>query len=139
MGRRYSTHGIAKDRVYDVQTAARIIGVSIGTFRKFPARGLKLVSTTRPILVRGEHLIEFLKEQAGANKQPCRPEQFFCMSCKAPRDALGRTADYIPNNTHTGRLQALCSVCESTVSKFSNPAKVRALKGALDILISGSV
>lgn len=136
MGRRYSVRGLAKDRVYDVPTAARIIGVSVGTFRKFPARGLRVVSRTRPILIRGEDLINFLQDQANANKQPTLPHQFFCMRCNGPKEALGGLADYVSLNTKTGRLKAICSGCEGVLSKFSSPAKVDELSDKLEIVVN---
>ncbi|MEO0357376.1 MAG: hypothetical protein AAF386_03595 [Pseudomonadota bacterium] len=136
MGRRYGTKGLAKDRVYDFQQASRIVGVSMSTFRKFPMKGLRVISDKRPKLVRGEDLMIFLQKQAEASRQPCRPEQFYCMRCKGPRDALGGMADYVPTNDMTGRLQAFCASCEGPCSKFASPKTLHHLSENLEIQIS---
>ncbi len=136
MAKRYSTRGLAKDRVYTVKTASRILHITEGTFRKFFDRGLRAATTSRPILIRGADLIKFLENLAKANKQPCRPEQFYCMRCKGPQDALGQIADYRPNNAKTGRLEALCEGCGGSLSKFSSPRRVEDLAPLLDIQIS---
>lgn len=136
MGRRYSIKGLAKDRVYDFQQASRIIGVSMSTFRKFPKKGLRVISEKRPKLVRGEDLIMFLQKQAEANRQPCRPEQFYCMRCKGPRNALGGMADYVPTNHLTGRLQAFCESCDGPCSKFASPRTLQHISAKLEIQIN---
>ncbi|MGB0798094.1 MAG: hypothetical protein ACPGRD_02075 [Planktomarina sp.] len=138
MAKRYSTRGLARDRVYDIPTAARIIGVTVGTFRKYPSRGLRLASSRRPVLIRGADLIKFLNGQAIAKRQPGRPDQFYCMRCKGQQDALGAMADYLPINSKTGRLVAFCAGCERTVSKFSSPQKAGELVALLDIAFSDS-
>lgn len=134
MPKRYSSKGINKDRVYDFKTAARTIGVSLGTFRKYPRRGLRVVVDQRPQLVRGADLIYFLRMQSNAKKQPIQPHQLYCMSCGGPKEALGALVDYIPLTENTGRLEALCETCERPISKFSSPAKVAELSNKLEII-----
>ena len=68
MARRFSSRGICKDRVYTIKMAARIIGVSEATFRKWTKDGLRLIADQRPYLVRGADLIEFLVKREAANK-----------------------------------------------------------------------
>ena len=118
MARRFSSRGICKDRVYTIKIAARIIGVSEATFRKWSNAGLRQITDQRPYLIRGADLIEFLTKREAANKVTMAKGQFFCMRCKAPRDPSDGSISYQPTTESTGRLRAICGVCGCKVGQF---------------------
>jgi len=123
MARRFPTRGISKDRVYTIKMAARTIGVSEQTFRQWPKDGLRLILDKRPYLVRGADLIDFLKKREKANKVPTGKGQFYCMTCKAPRDLSEGSVAYKATTAMTGRLSGLCAVCGGKLGQFCNAAK----------------
>ncbi len=133
MGRRYSPRGISKDRVYTFKLAARIVGVSEATFRKWPDKGLKVIKEKRPFLVRGADLIEFLEKRQAANKQPMTKTQFFCMRCKAPRDPLGGVIAYSPTTVLTGRISGLCTFCGGKIGRFCKSSDLENLGATLTV------
>lgn len=118
MARRYSTRGLAKNRVYTLKLAARTIGVSEATIRKYSNQGLRVIRDSRPYLVRGEDLIEFLQKRRAANRNGMAVGQFFCMTCKAPRDAAQGSTAFTAYTLQTGRLSGLCGVCGGKVGRF---------------------
>lgn len=118
MGKRVSTRGLSKDRVYILKTAARIIGVSEATFRRWPKEGLRIISDQRPYLVRGADLIAFLKKREAANKVIMQEGQFYCMHCKAPTNPRNGSATFRQSTALTGRLSAVCGVCGGKVGRF---------------------
>jgi len=122
MARRFQTRGISKDRVYTIKMAARTVGVSEQTFRQWHKDGLHLISDKRPYLVRGADLIDFLKKREKANKVPMCKGQFFCMACKAPRDARKGSITYSATTALTGRLSGLCAVCGGKLGQFCRAA-----------------
>jgi hypothetical protein len=124
MARRFSKRGISKDRVYTIKLAARIVGVSEATFRKWPRDGLRLIADQRPFLVRGADLINFLQKRETANKVTMGKEQFYCMTCKAPRDPREGSVTYKPTTDLTGRLSGLCGACGGKVGRFCSAVNV---------------
>lgn len=133
MARRYSTRGISKARVYTFKQAARIVGVSEVTFRKWPSQGLKIISDKRPYLVCGDDLIEFLRKRQSTNKKHMRPDQFHCFGCRGPCDPEGKIAEFQPLTDLTGRLSAKCMACGNKVGRFCSTGEVQALGETLAI------
>lgn len=123
MARRINLRGISKDRVYTVKSAARIVGVSEQTFRKWSKEGLRLMTDQRPYLVRGADLIDFLKLREASAKIPLRPGQFFCMRCKEPRFPIEGSVTYRANTAKTGRLSGTCGTCNGKLGQFCSAVK----------------
>ncbi|QGX97471.1 DNA-binding protein [Roseovarius faecimaris] len=119
--KRYHVRGLCKSRVYTFKMAARIVGVSLTTFRKWPKQGLPVITDKRPYLVRGADLIDFLTKRIEQNRCPMGKRQFHCMTCHAPRDAETGSLAYTTQTTRTGRLSALCGTCGGKMGRFSNP------------------
>lgn len=118
MGRRYQTRGLSKDRTYTLKMAARTIGLSEATMRKYAKQGLRVIRDSRPYLVRGADLIEFLQKREAANRNDMADGQFFCMTCKAPRGAVQASITFETYSSLTGRLSGLCGVCGGKVGRF---------------------
>lgn len=118
MGRRYSTRGLSKDRTYTLKMAARTIGSSEATIRKYAKQGLRVIRDSRPYLVRGADLIEFLQKREAANRNEMAGGQFFCMTCKAPRSAVQASITFEAYSALTGRLSGLCGACGGKVGRF---------------------
>lgn len=116
--RRYSTRDISKDRVYTYKMAARIIGVTDATIRKYSKDGLRVMTDSRPYLVRGADLIGFLKKREAANRHDMSDGQCYCMRCKAPRDPDQTSIIYTPTTSLTGRLSGQCGVCGAKIGRF---------------------
>lgn len=134
MARRHSTRGISAARVYIYKQAARIIGVSEATFRKWPKQGLRVITDKRPFLVRGADLIEFLQKRQTASLKPTTKTQCFCMRCKMPREFRERAATYTPQSNLTGRLSGLCAECGCKIGRFCKGADVAELAALLVIV-----
>jgi hypothetical protein len=118
MGRRKQVRGISKDRVYTVKTAARLVGVSEHTFRKWAKDGLRLIKDKRPHLVRGADIIDYLARRKAQSRWKMAPDQFHCMRCKGPSDPQEGSVQYYPQTASTGRLSALCKVCSAKMGRF---------------------
>lgn len=118
MGRRYSARGLAKDRTYTLKVAARTIGSSETTIRKYEKQGLRVIRDSRPHLVRGADLIEFLHKREAAHRNAMASGQFYCMTCKAPRSAVQTSITFASYSSLTGRLSGLCDTCGGKIGRF---------------------
>ena len=117
MPRRVSAARVKANRSYSVEEAADIVGVTPQTIRHWIGRGLPAMTGTRPALILGCALKDFLARNERQRKQPLGTGEFFCFRCKQPRRAALGMADYAPLSPTHGRLNALCEVCETALSR----------------------
>ena len=136
--KRYCLRGVCKSRVYTFKLAARIVGVSLATFRKWPKEGLKVITDKRPFLVRGADLIDFLNRRMAANRHIMTKDQIFCMRCKAPRTPLSGTLAFTPHGKLTGRISARCSECRGKIGRFCSTSEMEERGETLGIAIKAS-
>ena len=61
------------------------------------------------------------------------PGELYCLRCRSPKSALGQMADCLPVTAMLGTLIAFCSVCEATMYRRVNLAKLERVRGKLDI------
>ena len=118
MGSRIRPQGVARDRTYTVALAARAVGVSEHTLRKWGKQGLRIIRDRRPHLVRGADLQEFIAKRRKGRRAKLGSGQFYCLRCKAPRAALAGSVVFTSTTALTGRLSGLCAGCGAKVVCF---------------------
>ena len=124
MAKRPNPRAIKAARTYTVEEAAIALGVSIGTVRAWVKSGLPLMKSQRPFLILGDALRSYLEKRNKAAKAPLRPDQLFCLSCKAGRRPMGLLVDCIPQTPNTARLFGLCEVCGGTCNRMISQTKI---------------
>lgn len=127
-------HRIKSHRSYTVDEAARALGVCKGTIRRWLKAGLLFLDDQKPVLIRGQDLKAFGKSRVKP-KQKCQLHECYCFRCKAPREAAGGMADYVPLTATNGNLKALCAVCHSMMCKRASKASLPALMAILDVTV----
>ena len=120
MAKRASAHLVKIHRSYTVDDAARLLGVSKGTVRRWLKNGLPAMQDRRPHLILGPELIRFLDGQRTPTRK-CEPHQCFCFKCRAPSDPALAELEYRPSNPTTGQLTALCERCSTVMHKAASP------------------
>ena len=85
--------GIKSLHTYTIQEAAEVSGVSDRTIRTWIKDGLQAMTKARPILIRGDALIAFIKTQRKARKKCVGQNEFYCLKCGAARKPGSRSAD----------------------------------------------
>ena len=118
--RRYNVRAIKATWPYTVQEIAELLGVHKNAVLRWLKDGLSADRGQRPFLIRGDVLIRFLKQRQDGRRRKCRPGEFFCFRCRAPREACLGIADIVIESPTRLRLQALCAVCETPVNKMQN-------------------
>ena len=118
MAKRVSARRVKIHRQYTYDSAADALGVTVQTVRTWRPLGLAVLDSQKPHLILGHELKRFLETREPKARQRLAPDQFYCMSCRAPRVPYGAMADYVPFNLVRGRLEALCAVCETPCNKF---------------------
>ncbi len=132
-----SWRAIKSHRSYTVDEAARALGLTKGTVRRWIRNGqLPALTDKRPHLIRGEDLKAFLKARK-ASKAKCRPDELYCVKCRAPRTPKGRQAQISAFNTTSGNLRGLCPICGTRMHKRVSLAHLPELQKHLRILPHG--
>lgn len=88
-----------------------LFGVHKNTVRAWLKCGLKQIDNRRPILIQGCQLSSFLYARRNRARQRCRPGQFYCVRCRAPKSSAARLADYLPITPNSGNLRGICIDC----------------------------
>lgn len=124
MARRKSWRAIKRHRSYNVYEASRTLGRSKGTIRRWIKDGLPALEDERPMLIMGQDLIDFLKQNSKP-AQKCAPHECYCFKCKAPRAPAFDALEYWPSGPNNGQLRALCAVCTTIMHKAASQAVLR--------------
>lgn len=120
-------------RNYTIEEIARLLGTHRNTVRAWIRVGLPTCDDKRPMLILGSDLTAFLKARRTKKKQPCRPGEFYCVRCRAPKFPLGDYADYQAITDKTGNLMAICPDCDCVMNRRVSLAKVGRVQGRIDI------
>lgn len=134
MGKRQPNHRLVKiHRSYTVEEIANLFGNHKNTVRHWVKDGLATTDDKRPMLILGHVLVAFLKTRREKNKQTCKPDELYCVRCRAPKSPAGSMAEYSPITEKYGNLTAICPDCDAIMNRRVNLARVRELSGNIDI------
>jgi hypothetical protein len=95
--------------------------------------GLPTSDNRRPTLVLGHRLAAFLQARRAKGKQPCQPEEIYCVRCRTPRFPQGGWAEYQPVTEKFGNLTAICPNCDSIMNRRISMANLGQVRSKLDI------
>jgi len=136
MSKRHPNPRLAKiHRNYTVEEVASVFAVHRNTVREWVKRGLPTSDDRRPMLILGADLVAFLRARRVKNKRTCEPGEMYCVRCRAPRAPAGDMADYLPVTATLGNLIAICSACEAMMYRRVSLAKLKQVRGKLDITL----
>lgn len=134
MAKRHPNHRRVKThRSYTVEEVAGLFGIHKNTVCNWIKNGLAAIDSKRPTLIQGSVLVEYLQARRTKNKQSCKPGELYCVRCRVPRPAAEDMADYSPVNEKTGNLTAICPVCDTLMNRRVSLAKIRQIRGNMDI------
>jgi hypothetical protein len=122
--RTYDVRRISSDLSYSVRDVVQILGVHPNTVRGWFHVGLPRIEECHPWLVHGSALIRFLADRQKARKRPCSPDEFYCLGCRAPRQAGERVANITILNEKKLILSALCPICDCRMNRVGSVARL---------------
>ncbi len=134
MATRRPNYRLAKiHRNYTVDEVARLYGVRRNTVRDWIKRGLPTIDRTRPMVILGRALAQFLKARGLQNKQTCQSGELYCVRCRVPKTPAGDMADYEELTATLGNLVGICPTCGCIMNRRVNLDKLERVSGNLDI------
>jgi hypothetical protein len=105
------------------------------TVRTWLKTGLQPIDDRRPILIQGRQLAGFLHLRREHRRRHCRPDEFYCFRCRAPKVSAARKADYLPLTASSGNLRALCADCGTRMYRRVSFHKLAAAVGDLQVTL----
>ena len=125
MARRASAARVKSNRSYTIEEAAEAVGVTQQTIRRWIKQGLLAMTDQRPFLILGSAIRDFMKETRQKRMRPLSVGEFYCMRCKAPREAASGLVFYQSLSASHGRLEAFCAVCEGVCQRIVRDEDLR--------------
>lgn len=112
-----------------------MLGVHKNTVRSWIKRGLPTIDKSRPVLVLGGELREFLTARRAKNKRKLLPGEIYCVSC---RDGKRPAEEYAEMECRSGQivnLVGLCPDCDSVMYRRLSLNHWKESVGALEVSI----
>ncbi|GAA6206748.1 hypothetical protein NBRC116601_00410 [Cognatishimia sp. WU-CL00825] len=126
--------GIKSVYSYTIEEAAGITGVSDRTVRSWIKQRLPAMQGERPILVRRDALLAFIKAQRKTRKAKIAQDGFYCLKCRTERKPEGGfVICEIRNNR--AKLTSICEVRETIMNKPVSIAQVPFLHKVFDLTV----
>lgn len=128
-GKRLNSRRVKTTRAYTYEEAAKCLGVHKNTVKTWGDKGLEILASERPHLIRGIALRTFLDDRRKKSKSRCAIGQLFCLKCRTPQYPGGDMLEYHPINLVSGNLMGICPVCSTLMFRRCALAKINAVRG----------
>lgn len=92
--------------------------------RRWIRVGLRTIDHSRPFLVHGSDLIDFLTLRQSSRKQRCGHNQFFCCRCRTPRGALDNRVNIQILNLKQLNISGRCERCGALMNRAGSVEKL---------------
>jgi len=130
---RYNYQLVKTHRAYAVDELADLLKIHKHTVNNWIKEGLEVCSTTRPRLMRGSDIRDFLYQRKNRNKKTCQPGEIYCVSCKKPRTSKDGFAMLARDTALVGNLIGECPVCSKTMHRKVALRKIDVWSGNLTL------
>jgi excisionase family DNA binding protein len=137
-GREASPRRVKIHRCYTIDELARVVGAAKGTVRRWIKSGLPALRDQKPMLVLGEDVLHFLSARK-RSRMKCKPDECYCVKCRAPRRPAGDMAEFVRLTDTTGNLRGICPDCGSLMHKRIRCDAIEPLRAVLDVTIAQAV
>ena len=128
-------NGIKAIHCYTFQEAADATSVSARTIRTWARMGLPVMAESRPALIRGDDLRDFIQGQRSERKVLVALDELYCLPCRAARRPAEGMADCEVNGARA-TLTGLCPRCATVMSKPIAKARIPEIARTLDLKIT---
>ena len=126
MGKRLPNPRLVKiHRNFTIEEIAALLNVHKNTVANWIKQGLPICGMKRPYLITGHDLRAFLEAKKIKHKQPCKPDEIYCVRCREPKKPVTGLIEYRAITDTLGNLVALCPDCESIMNRRISFAKLQ--------------
>ena len=129
--RTFNPRLIKARRSYSFAEVAELYDVHLRTVQRWRTEGLSVDESSRPFLVMGAALQEFLRARQKKRKHPLKPGEFFCPRCRCARRSVPGaflmeiTDKQLGKQCRLAFIRGICEVCGLRLQRFSSDKQVR--------------
>ncbi|PSL20517.1 helix-turn-helix domain-containing protein [Shimia abyssi] len=118
MAKRVNPMAVKTNTTYDVFEAARELNVTPATIRNWIKDGMEAMTSSKPYLILGSAIREYLRSKKAAARRPLKDEQLFCPSCRTGRKPVGMKVTLSAVSPKTDILKGVCQRCDGTATRM---------------------
>ena len=125
MKRSYDYQRVRSHRPYTITTLAKLMEVNPATVRrwiKLNGLDVAIVSETGRTILQGAKIKAWMKARQIAKKQPCAPNEMYCVRCKAPRQITPESLHIVQQNAVKLTVNGHCVTCGLSLQRFGSSA-----------------
>ena len=133
MKRSYDYQRVRSHRPYTIATLAALYDVDPATVRRWIKHGgldVAIICKKRPIVLQGSLVKAWMKARKTAKKQPCAPNEMYCVRCKAPRQIAPESFHIVQRDAANLTAKGECVTCGAKLRRFGSVANRAALEAA---------
>jgi len=119
-------------RSYALAEVAEVYGIHLRTVQRWRKEGLRVLDeASRPFLVIGAAVQDFLRERQKRRKYPLRLGEFFCSRCRCVRRSVPGallteiTDKWLGKRHRQALIRGVCEVCCQRLLRFSSDRQVQ--------------
>ena len=134
--RNFNPRLVKINRSYQVGDIANLFGIHKNSVRAWIKAGLSTIDESKPYLIRGERLRQFLEARRRKYKCKCQINEIYCVKCRAPKKPLGNMVDY--NFLIQGgisNIMGLCPDCGSRIFRRTSERTIELIRHCLEVTI----
>ena len=132
-GKRLNPRLVKLHRSYSVSELAACLDVHKNTVRHWQDEGLAPIERARPLLFHGRLVRDWLTQRNASRKRPCPAGTIYCFRCREPRPPALGLVEYVPRNATSGRVRAICAMCETEMYQGARLASLAAILPGCDV------
>jgi len=132
---------IKKRESYSFKQISELLCVHQRTVQAWKQEGLKTINDSKPFLVMGYDLQEFLNQKQQNRKCTLQENEFYCMKCRKAVKSLNNEVCIEVSTKTIGKhgfkaltVKGYCEFCNSLVNKFSHEGKLEEIKNTFNIV-----
>lgn len=139
--RNYNPNLVRSRHTYSFLEISELFGIHIRTVQQWKKRGLQVLdSNTKPYLVMGLALIEFLKRERKKRLITLKNGEFYCSRCRGARRSksskfrIEETEKFLGKGSKLVMIRGECEVCCNQLFRFSSSRQIKIFieKGVLN-------
>ncbi|MFH0702698.1 MAG: hypothetical protein V2B14_04070 [bacterium] len=141
MAKTYNLRLIKTRESYSTKRISQELGVHARTVQEWYKEGLNPIENTRPYLVMGYELKQFLEKKIQRRKTKLQPDEFYCTKCReAVRPTDNDVWVEISERTIGNQgfkamtVKGVCENCNSRINRFSHTEKFDEVKQIFDVI-----
>ena len=107
---RISARRVKTHRSYTFFQFADLLGVTVGTVRRWCKAGLPYLRDARPYLIQGSDFHAFHKAKLSTKKTRLKPFEVYCLGCDAARTPQPGLVEAESIDAKRDRIMAICRI-----------------------------